>query len=43
MQKRNVLEKWRQVQKPDTERQRLFVLTIVIGGLCGLAAVAFTC
>lgn len=38
---RTLREKWQRFRVEITERHKLFVLTVVIGGLCGLAAVAF--
>ena len=38
---RSLLGKWRQLRLATAERHKLFVLTVLIGGLCGLAAVAF--
>jgi chloride channel protein, CIC family len=37
----SLVEKWRQLRLAINERHKLFGLTLLIGALCGLAAVAF--
>jgi CIC family chloride channel protein len=38
---RSLVDAWRRLRLATTERHKLFVLTVAIGGVCGLAAVAF--
>ena len=41
LQRRSLRATWQHLRVTLTERHKLFVLTLVIGGVCGLAAVAF--